>query len=582
MERTVPSTESEEVELYLRTYYSLLRSTAEVQIRTLEEVHTGMRSLLHPGARDPRPDMSAFLYALLRLPDCMPEVRRVALGQTTQTFQQSGYGDIESWEEVCGPARRRRCYFDRRDTLACFIASRSDIDDMLPMLTAFQIEWNKLHRLASALPAGVFDQDGGGTDLAELAEKLEISTDDLERWMTVWRGSFWPNLRKVAAASCSLSVRLLSGSYREYRRATRSWLENIERACPALRERPVYFISSNTHSLLNLLAGFALQQQAGLLKYLERPENAALLREWQEIQARSVPASEENFLYYVLKKYLQDAPAEVAGRLLAKQKSHEGILGMIRIPSRHSFDVEAQVVELARLRPPDLDPRLRQATPPGSGSPDGSFLARSDALLLNIDYPLGLGAYNILTEVAEVAGAVLGVYVMGKAATLNGVVGDVMIPNVVHDAHSQNTYLFPNGFTAADVAPYLRFGTVLDNQKAVSVQGTFLQNAQYMDVFYREGYTDIEMESGPYLSAIYEMHRPKRHPVNEIVNLYGLPFDLGILHYASDKPLSKGRNLGAGSLSYFGMDATYAATVAILRRIFARERERVRTWGEVT
>ena len=91
------------------------------------------------------------------------------------------------------------------------------------------------------------------------------------------------------------------------------------------------------------------------------------------------------------------------------------------------------------------------------------------------------------------------------------------------------------------------------------MRGTFLQNASYMDVFYREGYTDIEMEAGAYLSAVYEMYRPQRHPVNEIVNMYGLPFDLGIIHYVSDTPLSKGRNLGAGSLSYYGMDSTYAA-----------------------
>jgi hypothetical protein len=83
------------------------------------------------------------------------------------------------------------------------------------------------------------------------------------------------------------------------------------------------------------------------------------------------------------------------------------------------------------------------------------------------------------------------------------------------------------------------------------------------------------MEAGPYLSAIYEMFRPKRHPINEIVNLYGLPFDLGILHYASDTPLSKGKNLGAGALSYFGMDSTYATTIAIARRIFQRELERI-------
>jgi len=125
----------------------------------------------------------------------------------------------------------------------------------------------------------------------------------------------------------------------------------------------------------------------------------------------------------------------------------------------------------------------------------------------------------------------------------------------------------------------LIYGTVLDNQKAVTVRGTFLQNLSYMDVFYREGYTDIEMEAGPYLSAVYEMYRPKRHPNNEIVNLYGLPFDLGILHYASDKPLGKGRNLGVASLSYFGMEPTYAASLAILKRIFRHEIGRLQEEG---
>ena len=54
MERTVPYTASEEVELYLRTYYSLLRTSDAVQIRSLEEVHAGMNSLLTsacPGSR---------------------------------------------------------------------------------------------------------------------------------------------------------------------------------------------------------------------------------------------------------------------------------------------------------------------------------------------------------------------------------------------------------------------------------------------------------------------------------------------------------------------------------------------------
>jgi hypothetical protein len=39
--------------------------------------------------------------------------------------------------------------------------------------------------------------------------------------------------------------------------------------------------------------------------------------------------------------------------------------------------------------------------------------------------------------------------------------------------------------------------------------------------------------------------------------------------------MSKGRNLGAGALSYRGMDSTYAASVAILRRIFQLEERRL-------
>ena len=81
----------------------------------------------------------------------------------------------------------------------------------------------------------------------------------------------------------------------------------------------------------------------------------------------------------------------------------------------------------------------------------------------------------------------------------------------------------------------------------------------------------MEMEAGPYLGSIYEMTRPQRFPLNEIVNLYSAPFPVGILHYASDTPLSKGKNLGAQNLSYFGMDPTYAAMRAIMHEIIGLE-----------
>ena len=566
MERTVPSTASDEIALYLRTIYSMLRSTTEVQIRTLEEVHAATASSLHPGARSPSPDVPAFVYALLRLPDCMLEVSSVVLGQSASVFRQHGYIDFERWEPVSARARRRRCFFDGKSTLACYIASRSDIDDLLPVLTAYQIEWNKLHdhlqRWPNSLTWKAVDKDPQA--FATLANLLEMPVEDLERLRTVWGRSFASSLQAIAHRRSRIGVRLLSGSLSDYRRATREWWDNIEKSHPELMDRPMYFISSNTHSIVNLLTGYALRFREELLQYLERKENIALKAEWVDISSGQVPSSEENFFYYVLKKYQQTHE----GRYLVNgQQQAETEAGIYRIPSLNYFDVEAQLIDLSKLTPERMDPRLRAG--------DCGWLRDSNAVLLNIDYPLGMAAYNLLVKIAEHVHPILGVYSMGKAATLNGRLGDVMIPNVVQDEHSQNTYLFQNAFTAADISPYLLYGTVLDNQKAVSVFGTFLQNASVMDVIYREGYTDIEMEAGPFLSAVYEMFRPKRHPSNEIVNFYHLPFDLGVLHYASDTPFGKGRNLGAGTLSYFGMDSTYATSIAILRRIFDLECQRV-------
>ena len=73
-----------------------------------------------------------------------------------------------------------------------------------------------------------------------------------------------------------------------------------------------------------------------------------------------------------------------------------------------------------------------------------------------------------------------------------------MISNVVHDEHSGSTYWLDNAFGVDDLAADLRFGSGLDNQRAVTVKSTFLQNRSYLDFYYREAFTVVEMETGPY------------------------------------------------------------------------------------
>jgi hypothetical protein len=533
MERQKPDTSTNEIDLYIRTYYSLLRSTGDVRVRSFEEAHAASKTSLHPGAREPQPDIAAFGYAAARLPECMPNIERVVLGQSDETFSEFGY-DVSGWQELKTRGRRRLLRTDGAGTLAAYIASASDIDDLIPIVTAYQIEWNKMHLLLAAAEGG------------DLAETLGFGPDQLERLRDALGSEVDDSLATLREHSLDLRVRSLAGSFSEYQRAAHLWWSGVEQVYlrdTAPGRPPVYFVSSNLHALANLLGGYALAHADELLP-----------------GGSSAP----NDLYFALGNQIRNE-----GGAMSRVREWDADAGIRSAETRAHVDVEAQVIEVSSLIPERMDARLQM--------PGLEALAASDARIINIDYPLGMAAYHLLTRVQQGTGPLLGVYLMGKAATLNGQVGDVVISRAVHDVHSDNTYLLHNCFEADDVAPYLEHGTVLDNQKAVTVRGAFLQNPNYLGVFYREGYTVLEMEAGPYMSAIYEGIDPRRHPNDQVVALGERPrFEVGVLHYASDTPYSRRQWLLSKSLGAFGMDATYACAIAITRRILAHEIARLR------
>lgn len=580
MIRTVPDTGSEDIDLYMRTYYSLLRTTDAIKIQSLVETHVMIDSSLHVHARDNKIDVSALVYSTLRLPAQIVNVKLVVLGQLIEDFRRIGHHKVDQWQRVHAPGRRRRTHWNGDDILAVMIASRSDIDDIIPILTALQIEWNKVNNAFmlnpqaqkllrtmsdASLKTGNMDTNA----LLSLGQHLGIEVADLSRLQQAWKNRFFDNLRAMAERRADFQLQMLAGSVVNYRKAAGRWWNHLAECCALedlpLRNREIYFISSNTHAIPNLVSGYAGSIKDRLTSFMHDLNNADLLTEYESLADEFREHIHNNFYYYILKKYLSTQPKQLEAVAMAEKAA-----GLLRVPAKYGFDIESQVIEVNKLNRKNLDPRV-------SAGLDIEKLSQSDAVIINIDYPLGLAAFEVLSRVVEGTDAVLGVYIMGKAATLNGRVGDVMLANVVHDEHSQNTYIFDNCFKSGDIVPYMAYGSVLDNQKAITARGTFLQNRNYMDVFYREGYTVLEMEAGPYLSVVYEMIRPVRHPYNEIVNLYPAPFDVGFIHYASDTPFSRGHNLGAGSLGYHGMDSTYGSAVAILRKVFQSEIQRIKT-----
>ena len=569
MLRTVPQTINKEIDLYIRTYYSLLRSTEPFRIRSLEDSYSGTMASLHQQADTPNPDIPAFTYAVARLPNCIHRIKTVILGQSDDVFAHRGGVDLTSWKRVFAVARRRKMYFDGTVRLACFISSVSDIDDIIPVLTAFQIEWNKLHERFSGSEAARQVQRAESVDmelLGAIRRELELDDESFERLCKAWEPALLDFFRSLAAAPTDLRIHLLAGSLADYRQAVQSWWRGIvtESGIQAVAERQVYFVSSNPHAIPNLLSGYANSIEDELIGYLLAHNPEGLEDEWRQILKEGDVGKRRNFLYYMQRYYIADNNERWNAKRETMAKS-----GIRSITRTKYLDVGAQIIELGKLNPENFDPRVKV--------PGLERLKDSTAIVINVDYPLGMAAYHLFSQIAASVPAILGVYIMGKAASLNGRVGDVMVPNVVYDEHSKNTYLFRNCFAAASVAPYLRHGTVFDNQKAVTVRGTLLQNHDFMDVFHREGYTDIEMEAGPYLSAVYEDIYPQRYPKDEIVNLFiNAPFDIGVLHYASDTPYSRRQSLLSKTLGYFGVDATYATSVAITRQILATEVSRLK------
>ena len=523
-----------------------------------------MAPTLHARAAIPSQiDAAALTYVGLRLPQCMPRVRLVLLSASPEALADRGYR-VSEWQSMEARARRRRQFFDNGDTLAMLIASPSDVDDIVPSLVAYELEWNKIYDLLlrdkalSALVERAAASHAISGDIGRLAEGLGLTEQEVERLDLVFDGGVWKALAMMSERRKRLAVRMVAGSWNDLERASERWYEAVaDSVGPDLSRRPVYFVSSNMHSLMNLLSGSVLARKAEIIEYIQGSDSDLLRAEYEGITSDRVRSSLENFLYYAAKKYLTDP---LSGDAAAAFAAEEQAAGMSTLHLPLGPDVDAQVIELNKLRPERLDPRLADL-------PALERLAHSDAVILNIEYPLGQAGYFLQRALARHVGPLLGLYVMGKGATLTGRVGDILLCNIVSDERTATTYLIHNCFNAEDVERYLVYGTALDNQRAASARGTFLQNWGYLDSLHRAGNNLVEMEAGPYLEAFTETMLPERAPHGEMVNLVGAPVDLGFVHYASDTPYSKGQTLGERNLSYFGMDSTYAAALAVARRI---------------
>lgn len=542
------------IDLHLRTYRSALKSNLEITLHSLTSSYLKIDSILHPFAANPTHlDPSALVYSLLRLPKDIDRSKTIIMGQNPEVFLNHGFPDVTKWKKSLATARRRTRYFDpKTGLLASFLSSISDIDDIVNLLLAYQIEWNKFHQIvASAYPnysefKKTFIEN---PEPVEGLKLLQVSQEDWQNIKTALGKNWRLRLRRIYHRPQNLRLRLLASSWIDYTKTTQTWWKNITLPSPSrydFSRQKIYFVSSNAHSLLNLITGFALSSEKTLLKLSPR--------DYSELS----PYIHKNDYLYYLSKYL------------AKDKKYQddwqkiqNRLGIISLPSSTYLNLNAQIFPLKNfLKSSALDSRLKISKP--------SKIASSDALIFNIDYPLGFAAYHILSELLENVSSLKGVYILGKAAVLNSEIGDLQIPRLTFDEHTQNSYVYKNCFNT--FFPYTNTqGSILTEQKSVTVLGTFLENEALLKKYSENNLTIIEMETGPFLSAITEATHDQQTPRGTMIDLNSAPFDIGVINYTSDTPYSKAKNLGAGSLNLAGVEPVYLGSLAILQRIINLE-----------
>ncbi len=505
-------------------------------------------------------ELNGLAYVMARLPRGIERCRFVQL-LAAEGYNNSGF------EKIVPAKRRRNCYrIDQETMLIEVTRGRSEIYDILTHLTFMYLEADKIR--AHALDEGRPTQEWlklekivlSSTLTASLApstEGVEVREQALAYTSTLLGRTFEETLeaehrlRQGEPMNNSLfqivywlgRVAMEEMQQHQDRQLTFSsalrerighhihgekWATQVKEFLWSqnLWQRPLHIISGNLHSILNCLYAFpALKQKiAGdksieaIARQLRLPENAHLNQEVLEF------AGEHGM------SYLEDR---------AGTNIHVQIFDTSLLP----FDLLSPELKLERARVEEDKP-----------------------VILVMDYAFGEQAFELFDELlkpyeTEGQSQKLNLYsisIMGKAGTLVGQKGDLMLPTAHIFEGTADNYPFENQMSPQD----FQSGEIPVHQGALlTVLGTSLQNADVLDYFKSSSWNVIGLEmEGAHLQKAIQAAAKIRKSIDENVILR-------YVYYASDNPLITGSTLASGSLGPTGVKPTYTITLKFLQKI---------------
>jgi hypothetical protein len=503
---------------------------------SLRKLMAVSRPALYPYVNDPeRVDAGALSYVLRRLPDGIWSVRQITVAREIESEVADDFDPVET------PARRRQTFRTGESSyVTAFGGGMTDLLDFISALTCYQIESDKMRARYSAYRQKLEESPGtssawaivdawhpgapepSGEERKSLLHGLSVEMRSDYASVKALDASLGGRFLEVVASICRSAPRDLKVVFSErfglvgkYSLKAKEWAAAVASVTNSrgAADSPVYIVSSNLHSVANCLSPFVREYAS------ERGLDPALD-------------------YGELREEL-GTPGMLEAR--AKRDAEGGIVP-VRVPAEMPF---CQVAFLEAIEPSLADPRL-------------GWDRRVEGTIVNMDYAFGEEGFFLFNELFELFGdRVRGVYIMGKAGTLGGARGDIMLPGFFVKQGSGEAYDIGNCLAPEDFAGLGGFA-VHTGGPMLTVAGTFLQNNDVLRYFRDSwGALGVEMEGIPYAKAL--MHAVLRKRVKEGTRA-------GVCYYASDAPLAG--DLLSIPLGSGGVGPVYAATIAILRSVY--------------
>ncbi len=300
------------------------------------------------------------------------------------------------------------------------------------------------------------------------------------------------------------------------------WAHNVKHHLyeKGFHERPIHVVSANMHSMKNIFYG------AGFLK-----ENG-----------RDVSKS-----MYDMILDLRDKDKDIS--------KYATKLGFSYLTDTSESNIDVMVIDTEKNSAFNLHEDIQC---------DWTYLAENKPVIVVMDYAFGAQAFDILDELlcpclfesTAVTFQIESVNIMGKAGTLPGNKGDIMLATAHVMEGTTNNYIVDNDLDVKDfdVEYPIHVGPM------VTVLGTSLQNRDVLARFHTSNWkaVGLEMEGGHYQraisAAIIQGHVPRSMKTR-------------YAYYASDNPLKEGETLASGSLGDDGIVPTYMISKVLLQKI---------------